>query len=104
MAKIWFVKEDTFPVRGHKQADRSVGWCVRQLGLVPRQLAPAAVVIGGADLSGFTAACTRVVVSIGREDEEDGAADWPRGCYLLAVTPDEARKALGIAPPTYAPI
>ena|SRR5689334_9280719 len=104
MAKIWFVKEDTFPMRGHKQADRSVGWCVHELGLRPRQLAPAAMVIGGADLSGFTAACTRVVVAIGREDQEDGGADWPQGSYILAITPEEARKALGLAAaPAYAP-
>jgi hypothetical protein len=103
MAKIWFVKEETFPMRGHKQGDRSVGWCVEQLGLVPRQLARAALVIGCADLSGFTAGCKRVVVSIGREDEEGGAAEWPHGSYLLTITPDEARTALGIAATAYAP-
>ncbi|HEY6198935.1 MAG TPA: hypothetical protein VI231_10015 [Candidatus Binatia bacterium] len=103
MAKIWFVKETTFPMRGHKQADRSVDWCVERLGLAPRQLVQAALVIGGADLSGFAAGCDRVVVSIGREDEEPGAAEWPRGSYLLAITPDEARKALGDAPPATEP-
>jgi hypothetical protein len=98
MAKIWFVKESTFPMRGHKQADRSVEWCVERLGLAQRQLVRAAMVIGGADLSGFAAACDRVVVCIGREDEEASAADWPQGSYLLSITPDEARKALGVAP------
>jgi hypothetical protein len=98
MAKIWFVKESTFPMRGHKQADRSVAWCVEQLGLAPRQLVRAAVVIGGADLSGFAAACDRVVVCVGREDEESDATDWQRGSYLLSIAPDEARKALGIEP------
>jgi hypothetical protein len=98
MAKIWFVKESTFPMRGHKQADRSVAWCVDRLGLAPRQLVRAAVVIGGADLSGFAAACDRVVVCIGREDEEPEAAEWPRGSYMLTIAPDEARTALA-APP-----
>lgn len=103
MAKIWFVKETTFPMHGHKQADRSVDWCVERLGLEQRQLVRAAVVIGAADLSGFAAACDRVVVCIGREDEDPGAADWPRGTYLLSITPDEARKALGVAPPATEP-
>ncbi|HKA33798.1 MAG TPA: hypothetical protein VKH64_11325 [Candidatus Binatia bacterium] len=95
MAKIWFVKEDTFPMRGHKQADRSVAWCVERLGLAPKQRAPSAGVIGGADLSG--AGCSRVVVSIGREDDEPAAANWLRGFYLLTIDPDEARRALGLA-------
>ena len=99
MAKIWFVKEETFPARGHKQADRSVAWCVHRLGLLPRQLVRAAVVIGAADLWGSARRCTRVVVSIGREDEEPGAADWPRGCYVLEIDPGEALKALDIAAP-----
>jgi hypothetical protein len=60
MAKIWFVKEETFPMRGHKQADRSVAWCIERLGLAPRQRVRSAGVIGGADLSGFNTAYCRV--------------------------------------------
>lgn len=90
-------------MHGHKQADRSVAWCVERLGLEQRQLVQGAMVIGGADLSGFAAACDRVIVSVGREDEESGAADWTRGSYILSITPDEARKALGIAPPETEP-
>lgn len=104
MAKIWFVKETTFPTRGHKQADRTVSWCVHHLGLLPRQFVRAAMVIGGADLSDINAADNRVVVSIGREDEEPQVADWPRGCYLLAIDPEKARQALGIAAPAAAPV
>ena len=104
MARIWFVKESTFPTHGHKQADRSVDWCVHRLGLAPRQLVPAAMVIGGADLADITAAYDRVVVSIGKEDEEAGVADWARGCYVLSIDTDEARKALGIAAPAAEPI
>lgn len=104
MAKIWFVKESTFPASGHKQADRSVAWCVEELGLAPRQLVRAAMVIGGADLADITAAYDRVVVSIGKEDEEPGAASWPQGCYVLSIDTDEARKALGIAAPAAEPI
>jgi|SRR6185369_3302983 hypothetical protein len=99
MAKIWFVKEETFPARGHKQADRSVDWCVHRLGLLPGQLVRAAMVTGAADLWGSAAGCTRVVVCIGPEDDNRGSADWPYGCYLLSITPEEARKALGLPEP-----
>ena len=98
MAKIWFVKEATFPTRGHKQADRSVEWCVERLGLARKQRVASAGVIGGADLSGSKAGFGRVVVSIGREDEDSDTTSWPRGFYLLNIDADEARRALGIAP------
>jgi hypothetical protein len=55
-------------------------------------------VIGGADLSGFKAEHGRVVVSIGREDEEPATMDWPQGFYLLAIDADTARQALGFTP------
>ena len=99
MAKIWFVKEDTFPTRGHKQADRSIDWCVERLGLAHKQRVASAGVIGGADLSSYKADFGRVVVAIGREDGEPATTSWLPGFYLLAIDVDEARKALGIAPP-----
>ena len=91
-------------MRGHKQADRSVAWCVDRLGLAPRQFVRAAVVIGAADLWGASAGSTRVVVTIGREDEDAVSADWPRGTYVLSISPDEARSALGLDAPEPAPI
>jgi|SRR4051812_257531 hypothetical protein len=92
MARIWFVRDKTFPARGFKEADREIAWCIEHLQLSKTAYIAAyreAWIVGAARLS-YRDDSRYVIVEILFEE----SPVWVPGYYMIRIAPDRARSLL----------
>jgi hypothetical protein len=88
MATIWFLEEG--PIQGPPAAEKSLGWCVKNLGLraddwiAPQNSKP--------ELAAYRGFCY-VVVQVSDADLTD-TKNWKTGFYLLEKDATRVRKIL----------
>ena len=101
MATIWFVKEGEIQV-GPPIAQRSVDWCVENLGLQASNWITGPkrthLVIGQKMPLGALGEYRFVVVEIDADDVDAGVKGWKMGYYLLEIAPRDARRIINTVP------